>query len=169
MCCFATLQHDLKRVPSHPAGLRFRARGWAHPEFGPNTAPPSLKCGSSGHTSSTCNCRCHRLLCLLAQHGAAAARTLSTLAYVLNLPADREQVAGLIRFGDGDVLSSSRLIVDSKGVRGRRTVARVGVRVLRNAEPPCRRFSRSASSLPDTRKKTRLSPMELRPIAVTVS
>jgi len=62
------------------------------------------------------------------------ARTRSTLAYVLNLPADREQVAWLRRFVTANGLSSSRLIVDNKGVEDVARSRRVEFRVRTDAE-----------------------------------
>jgi outer membrane protein OmpA-like peptidoglycan-associated protein len=62
------------------------------------------------------------------------ARTRSTLAYVLNLPADREQVAWLRRFVTANGLSSSRLILDSQGVEDVARSRRVEFRVRTDAE-----------------------------------
>jgi outer membrane protein OmpA-like peptidoglycan-associated protein len=62
------------------------------------------------------------------------ARTRSTLAYVLNLPADREQVAWLRRFVTANGLSSSRLILDNKGMEDVARSRRVEFRVRTDAE-----------------------------------
>jgi outer membrane protein OmpA-like peptidoglycan-associated protein len=62
------------------------------------------------------------------------ARTRSTLAYVLNLPADHEQVAWLRRFVTANGLSSSRLILDNKGVEDVARSRRVEFRIRTDAE-----------------------------------
>jgi outer membrane protein OmpA-like peptidoglycan-associated protein len=62
------------------------------------------------------------------------ARTRSTLAYVLNLPADREQVAWLRRFVTANGLSSSRLIMDNKGMEDVARSRRVEFRIRTDAE-----------------------------------
>jgi outer membrane protein OmpA-like peptidoglycan-associated protein len=62
------------------------------------------------------------------------ARTRSTLAYVLGLPADREQVAWLRRFVTANGLSSSRLIMDNKGVEDVARSRRVEFRIRTDAE-----------------------------------
>jgi outer membrane protein OmpA-like peptidoglycan-associated protein len=62
------------------------------------------------------------------------ARTRSTLAYVLNLPADRDQVAWLRRFVTANGLSSSRLILDSKGEEDVARSRRVEFRIRTDAE-----------------------------------
>jgi outer membrane protein OmpA-like peptidoglycan-associated protein len=62
------------------------------------------------------------------------ARTRSTLAYVLNLPADRDQVTWLRRFVTANGLSSSRLILDSQGVEDVARSRRVEFRVRTDAE-----------------------------------
>jgi outer membrane protein OmpA-like peptidoglycan-associated protein len=62
------------------------------------------------------------------------ARTRSTLAYVLNLPADHEQVAWLRRFVTANGLSSSRLILDNKGMEDVARSRRVEFRIRTDAE-----------------------------------
>ena len=62
------------------------------------------------------------------------ARTRSTLAYVMSLPADREQVAWLRRFVTANGLSSSRLILDSKGMEDVARSRRVEFRIRTDAE-----------------------------------
>ncbi len=62
------------------------------------------------------------------------ARTRSTLAYVLNLPGDREQVAWLRRFVTANGLSSSRLILDKQGMEDVARSRRVEFRVRTDAE-----------------------------------
>jgi outer membrane protein OmpA-like peptidoglycan-associated protein len=62
------------------------------------------------------------------------ARTRSTLAYVMNLPADREQAAWLRRFVTANGLSSSRLIVDDKGIEDTARSRRVEFRIRTDAE-----------------------------------
>ena len=62
------------------------------------------------------------------------ARTRSTLAYVLNLPAVRVQVAWLRRFVTANGLSSSRLILDSKGEEDVARSRRVEFRIRTDAE-----------------------------------
>ncbi len=62
------------------------------------------------------------------------ARTRSTLAYVLSLPADSEQVSWLQRFVTANGLSSSRLILDDKGVEDVARSRRVEFRVRTDAE-----------------------------------
>ena len=62
------------------------------------------------------------------------ARTRSTLAYVLNLPADREQITWLRRFVTANGLSSSRLILDEQGVEDIARSRRVEFRVRTDAE-----------------------------------
>jgi outer membrane protein OmpA-like peptidoglycan-associated protein len=62
------------------------------------------------------------------------ARTRSTLAYVLSLPAEREQLTWLRRFVTANGLSSSRLILDDKGVEDSARSRRVEFRVRTDAE-----------------------------------
>jgi outer membrane protein OmpA-like peptidoglycan-associated protein len=62
------------------------------------------------------------------------ARTRSTLAYVMSLPADQDQVAWLRRFVTANGLSSSRLITDDKGVEDVARSRRVEFRVRTDAE-----------------------------------
>jgi outer membrane protein OmpA-like peptidoglycan-associated protein len=62
------------------------------------------------------------------------ARTRSTLAYVLSLPAEREQLTWLRRFVTANGLSSSRLILDDKGVEDSARSRRVEFKVRTDAE-----------------------------------
>jgi len=62
------------------------------------------------------------------------ARTRSTLAYVMSLPAVQGQVAWLRRFVTANGLSSSRLITDDKGVEDVTRSRRVEFRVRTDAE-----------------------------------
>jgi outer membrane protein OmpA-like peptidoglycan-associated protein len=62
------------------------------------------------------------------------ARTRSTLAYVLTLPADREELAWLRKYVTANGLSSSRLITDSNGVEDVARSRRVEFRVRTDAE-----------------------------------
>src|SRR5215470_5118248 len=62
------------------------------------------------------------------------ARTRSTLAYVLTLPADHDQVAWLRKYVTANGLSSSRLITDARGVEDVARSRRVEFRVRTDAE-----------------------------------
>ena len=62
------------------------------------------------------------------------ARTRSTLAYVMGLPADQEQLAWLRKYVTANGLSSSRLITDAKGVEDVARSRRVEFRVRTDAE-----------------------------------
>jgi outer membrane protein OmpA-like peptidoglycan-associated protein len=62
------------------------------------------------------------------------ARTRSTLAYVMSLPADQEQLAWLRKYVTANGLSSSRLITDVKGVEDVARSRRVEFRVRTDAE-----------------------------------
>jgi outer membrane protein OmpA-like peptidoglycan-associated protein len=62
------------------------------------------------------------------------ARTRSTLAYVMGLPADQEQLAWLRKYVTANGLSSSRLITDTKGVEDVARSRRVEFRVRTDAE-----------------------------------
>jgi outer membrane protein OmpA-like peptidoglycan-associated protein len=62
------------------------------------------------------------------------ARTRSTLAYVLSLPADQEQIAWLRKYVTANGLSSSRLITDKSGVEDVARSRRVEFRVRTDAE-----------------------------------
>jgi outer membrane protein OmpA-like peptidoglycan-associated protein len=62
------------------------------------------------------------------------ARTRSTLAYVMSLPADQEQLAWLRKYVTANGLSSSRLITDAKGVEDIARSRRVEFRVRTDAE-----------------------------------
>jgi outer membrane protein OmpA-like peptidoglycan-associated protein len=62
------------------------------------------------------------------------ARTRSTLAYVLSLPADQEQIAWLRKYVTANGLSSSRLITDRSGVEDVARSRRVEFRVRTDAE-----------------------------------
>lgn len=62
------------------------------------------------------------------------ARTRSTLAYVLNLPADQGDVAWLRKYVTANGLSSSRLILDENGMEDVARSRRVEFRVRTDAE-----------------------------------
>jgi outer membrane protein OmpA-like peptidoglycan-associated protein len=62
------------------------------------------------------------------------ARTRSTLHFVMNLPADREQLAWLRKFATANGLSSSRLIMDDKGMEDVARSRRVEFRIRTDAE-----------------------------------
>jgi len=62
------------------------------------------------------------------------ARTRSTLAYVLSLPADQQQIAWLRKYVTANGLSSSRLIMDKNGVEDVARSRRVEFRVRTDAE-----------------------------------
>jgi outer membrane protein OmpA-like peptidoglycan-associated protein len=62
------------------------------------------------------------------------ARTRSTLAYIMSLPADQEQLAWLRKFVTANGLSSSRLITDEKGLEDVARSRRVEFRVRTDAE-----------------------------------
>lgn len=62
------------------------------------------------------------------------ARTRSTLAYVMSLPADQGQLAWLRKYVTANGLSSSRLIMDVKGVEDVARSRRVEFRVRTDAE-----------------------------------
>ena len=62
------------------------------------------------------------------------ARTRSTLAYVLSLPGDQQQIAWLRKYVTANGLSSSRLITDSNGVEDVARSRRVEFRVRTDAE-----------------------------------
>jgi outer membrane protein OmpA-like peptidoglycan-associated protein len=62
------------------------------------------------------------------------ARTRSTLAYVMGLPADQEQLAWLRKYVTANGLSSSRLITDAKGLEDVARSRRVEFRVRTDAE-----------------------------------
>src|SRR5713101_5356945 len=87
-----------------------------------------------GHTSSDWNGVASAGDAYFLNMELSQARTRSTLAYVLNLPADREQVAWLRRFVTANGLSSSRLIMDNKGVEDVARSRRVEFRIRTDAE-----------------------------------
>lgn len=62
------------------------------------------------------------------------ARTRSTLAYVMSLPADQDQLAWLRHYVTANGLSSSRLITDANGVEDVARSRRVEFRVRTDAE-----------------------------------
>jgi outer membrane protein OmpA-like peptidoglycan-associated protein len=68
-----------------------------------------------GHTSSVWNGSASPEQAYFLNMELSQARTRSTLAYVMSLPADHEQVTWLRRFVTANGLSSSRLILDDKG------------------------------------------------------
>jgi len=87
-----------------------------------------------GHTSSDWNGVASPEDAYFLNMELSQARTRSTLAYVLSLPADHEQVAWLRRFVTANGLSSSRLILDNKGVEDIARSRRVEFRVRTDAE-----------------------------------
>src|SRR3569832_410989 len=68
-----------------------------------------------GHTSSVWNGSASPDQAYFLNMELSQARTRSTLAYVMSLPADQSQVEWLRRYVTANGLSSSRLIVDNKG------------------------------------------------------
>lgn len=62
------------------------------------------------------------------------ARTRSTLAYIMSLPADQDQLAWLRHYVTANGLSSSRLIMDANGVEDVARSRRVEFRVRTDAE-----------------------------------
>ena len=87
-----------------------------------------------GHTSSGWNGVASADEAYFLNMQLSQARTRSTLAYVLNLPADRDQIAWLRKFVTANGLSSSRLITDDKGVEDVARSRRVEFRVRTDAE-----------------------------------
>jgi outer membrane protein OmpA-like peptidoglycan-associated protein len=87
-----------------------------------------------GHTSSSWNGVASPGDAYFLNMELSQARTRSTLAYVLNLPGDSEQVAWLRRFVTANGLSSSRLIMDDKGLEDVARSRRVEFRVRTDAE-----------------------------------
>jgi outer membrane protein OmpA-like peptidoglycan-associated protein len=87
-----------------------------------------------GHTSSVWNGVASPDDAYFLNMELSQARTRSTLAYVLNLPADRDQVNWLRKFVTANGLSSSRLIMDSKGEEDVARSRRVEFRIRTDAE-----------------------------------
>jgi outer membrane protein OmpA-like peptidoglycan-associated protein len=87
-----------------------------------------------GHTSSDWNGVVSPSDAYFLNMELSQARTRSTLAYVMSLPADQDQLAWLRRFVTANGLSSSRLITDSKGVEDVARSRRVEFRVRTDAE-----------------------------------
>jgi outer membrane protein OmpA-like peptidoglycan-associated protein len=87
-----------------------------------------------GHTSSDWNGKVSAGDAYFLNMELSQARTRSTLAYVLSLPADQAQVAWLRKYVTANGLSSSRLITDAKGVEDVARSRRVEFRVRTDAE-----------------------------------
>lgn len=87
-----------------------------------------------GHTSSVWNGSASPEQAYFLNMELSQARTRSTLAYVMGLPADQEQVEWLRRYVTANGLSSSRLIVDSRGAEDVARSRRVEFRVRTDAE-----------------------------------
>jgi len=87
-----------------------------------------------GHTSSVWNGVASPGDAYFLNMELSQARTRSTLAYVLNLPADRDQVTWLRKFVTANGLSSSRLIMDNQGEEDVARSRRVEFRVRTDAE-----------------------------------
>jgi outer membrane protein OmpA-like peptidoglycan-associated protein len=87
-----------------------------------------------GHTSSVWNGSTSPDQAYFLNMELSQARTRSTLAYVLNLPADHDEVAWLRHYVTANGLSSSRLILDSKGGEDVARSRRVEFRIRTDAE-----------------------------------
>lgn len=87
-----------------------------------------------GHTSSDWNGVANAADAYFLNMQLSQARTRSTLAYVLNLPADRDEIAWLRKYVTANGLSSSRLITDDRGVEDVARSRRVEFRVRTDAE-----------------------------------
>jgi len=87
-----------------------------------------------GHTSSDWNGVTTMADAYFRNMELSQARTRSTLAYVLGLPADQAQVAWLRKYVTANGLSSSRLITDKSGVEDVARSRRVEFRVRTDAE-----------------------------------
>lgn len=87
-----------------------------------------------GHTSSDWNGVANAADAYFLNMELSQARTRSTLAYVLNLPADRNEVEWLRKYVTANGLSSSRLITDARGVEDVARSRRVEFRVRTDAE-----------------------------------
>jgi outer membrane protein OmpA-like peptidoglycan-associated protein len=87
-----------------------------------------------GHTSSGWNGVASPSDAYFLNMELSQARTRSALAYVLSLPGDSGQVAWLRRFVTANGLSSSRLIMDDKGMEDVARSRRVEFRVRTDAE-----------------------------------
>ena len=87
-----------------------------------------------GHTSSVWNGSASPEQAYFLNMELSQARTRSTLAYVMSLPADQSQVEWLRRYVTANGLSSSRLIVDNKGAEDVARSRRVEFRIRTDAE-----------------------------------
>ena len=87
-----------------------------------------------GHTSSVWNGVASPDDAYFLNMELSQARTRSTLAYVLNVPAVRDQVSWLRRYVTANGLSSSRLILDAKGEEDVARSRRVEFRIRTDAE-----------------------------------
>ena len=87
-----------------------------------------------GHTSSGWNGVASPSDAYFLNMELSQARTRSALAYVLSLPGDSGQVAWLRRFVTANGLSSSRLIMDDKGMEDVARSRRVEFRIRTDAE-----------------------------------
>jgi outer membrane protein OmpA-like peptidoglycan-associated protein len=87
-----------------------------------------------GHTSSDWNGVASPSEAYFLNMELSQARTRSTLAYVMSLPADQEQLTWLRKYVTANGLSSSRLITDKNGVEDVARSRRVEFRVRTDAE-----------------------------------
>jgi outer membrane protein OmpA-like peptidoglycan-associated protein len=87
-----------------------------------------------GHTSSDWNGVASVADAYFRNMELSQARTRSTLAYVMSLPADQQQIAWLRKYVTANGLSSSRLITDKNGVEDVARSRRVEFRVRTDAE-----------------------------------
>jgi outer membrane protein OmpA-like peptidoglycan-associated protein len=87
-----------------------------------------------GHTSSVWNGATSPDDAYFLNMELSQARTRSTLAYVLNLPASRDQATWLRRYVTANGLSSSRLIMDARGEEDVARSRRVEFRIRTDAE-----------------------------------
>ena len=87
-----------------------------------------------GHTSSDWNGVASAADAYFLNMELSQARTRSTLAYVMSLPADQQETAWLRRYVTANGLSSSRLITDKNGVEDVARSRRVEFRVRTDAE-----------------------------------
>jgi outer membrane protein OmpA-like peptidoglycan-associated protein len=87
-----------------------------------------------GHTSSDWNGVASTEDAYFLNMELSQARTRSTLAYVMSLPADRDQIAWLRKYVTANGLSSSRLILNDKGEEDVARSRRVEFRVRTDAE-----------------------------------
>ncbi len=87
-----------------------------------------------GHTSSDWNGKTTVADAYFLNMELSQARTRSTLAYVMSLPADQQQITWLRKYVTANGLSSSRLIMDKNGVEDVARSRRVEFRVRTDAE-----------------------------------